>query len=233
VGAAGGTGAASRLIHERVDASPHCTSSRPQAGAARQENGQGDGEAVQELPAKIVGRAGSSLRGVLSATNGRQFSDGCASRGCGPRGASKEPIPAPFRAFGGGTRGVPLIRVICAPPLFHSSSRLAGRRSPRHARGGGGGNRMPAPRLAPCGVVRSLSAARRGWTTAVAALIAGLELWRTVLQSGGWVSVQLSAMAVALALIGPGVWSIDARFLGWRRINIPPPRQREGSSPPG
>jgi uncharacterized membrane protein YphA (DoxX/SURF4 family) len=71
------------------------------------------------------------------------------------------------------------------------------------------------------------------WTTAVAALIAGLELWRTALQSGGWVSVQLSAMAVALALIGPGVWSIDARFLGWRRINIPASRPREGSGQSG
>jgi hypothetical protein len=67
------------------------------------------------------------------------------------------------------------------------------------------------------------------WTTAAAALIVGLELWRTALQSGGWVSVQLSAMAVALGLIGPGAWSIDARFFGWRRIDIPPSRQREGS----
>ena len=71
------------------------------------------------------------------------------------------------------------------------------------------------------------------WTTAVAALIAGLELWRTVLQSGGWLSVQLSAMAVALALIGPGVWSIDARFFGWRRIDIPAFRKREGSAESG
>jgi uncharacterized membrane protein YphA (DoxX/SURF4 family) len=71
------------------------------------------------------------------------------------------------------------------------------------------------------------------WTRAVAAVIAGLELWRTALQSGGRVSVELSAMAVALALMGPGVWSIDARFFGWRRINIPASRQREGSGQSG
>jgi hypothetical protein len=71
------------------------------------------------------------------------------------------------------------------------------------------------------------------WTAAVAALIAGLELWRTALQSGGWVSVQLSAMAVALALIGPGVWSIDARFFGWRRIDIPSSGRREDSAQSG
>ena len=71
------------------------------------------------------------------------------------------------------------------------------------------------------------------WTTAVAALIAGFELWRTALQSGGWVSVQLAAMAVALALIGPGVWSIDARFFGWRRIDIPASGRREDSAQSG
>ena len=71
------------------------------------------------------------------------------------------------------------------------------------------------------------------WTTAVAAVIACLELWRTVMQSGGWVSAQLTAMAVALALLGPGVWSIDARILGWRRIKIPASRQGEGSGQSG
>ena len=68
------------------------------------------------------------------------------------------------------------------------------------------------------------------WTTVVAALIAGLELWRSALQSGGWISVLLSAMAVALALIGPGGWSIDARFFGWHRIEIPYSGQRDGSA---
>lgn len=67
----------------------------------------------------------------------------------------------------------------------------------------------------------------------MAALIAGLELWRTALQSGGWVSVQLSAMAVALIFIGPGVWSIDARFFGWRRIDIPASGRREDAAQSG
>jgi hypothetical protein len=89
------------------------------------------------------------------------------------------------------------------------------------------------PASHPVEVCAALVLLGGAWTTAVAALIAGLELWRTVLQSGGWVSVQLSAMAVALALIGPGVWSIDARFLGWRRIKIPASQQGEGSGPSG
>jgi hypothetical protein len=28
-------------------------------------------------------------------------------------------------------------------------------------------------------------------------------------------------VGVALALVGPGKWSVDARLFGWKRINIP------------
>jgi uncharacterized membrane protein YphA (DoxX/SURF4 family) len=32
--------------------------------------------------------------------------------------------------------------------------------------------------------------------------------------------VLLAALAAALALLGPGAWSLDARLFGWRRIEI-------------
>ena len=35
----------------------------------------------------------------------------------------------------------------------------------------------------------------------------------------------LATLGAALALMGPGAWSVDARLSGWRRIHIP--RQRE------
>jgi uncharacterized membrane protein YphA (DoxX/SURF4 family) len=35
------------------------------------------------------------------------------------------------------------------------------------------------------------------------------------------VHVLLATLGVALALMGPGAWSLDARRSGWRRIHIP------------
>ena len=90
-----------------------------------------------------------------------------------------------------------------------------------------------APRSHPVELCAALLLLGGAWTTAVAALIPGFELWRTALQSGGWVSVQLAAMAVALTLIGPRVWSIDTRFFGWRRIDIPASGRREDSAQSG
>ena len=38
-----------------------------------------------------------------------------------------------------------------------------------------------------------------------------------------WVSVLLASLGVALALMGPGAWSVDARLFGWKRIEIQRP----------
>jgi hypothetical protein len=66
------------------------------------------------------------------------------------------------------------------------------------------------------------------WTTAVGSLISLIEVWRVVSGAGGWVCVLLAAITSALALAGPGGWSIDAQLRGWHRIEIPP-REPDGN----
>jgi hypothetical protein len=58
------------------------------------------------------------------------------------------------------------------------------------------------------------------WTSAVGAVITLAEVWRLVSGSGGWVSALVATITTALALMGPGPWSVDAQLLGWRRIEI-------------
>jgi hypothetical protein len=60
------------------------------------------------------------------------------------------------------------------------------------------------------------------WTPVSGSLVGILEFWNVISLPGDpWVSILTGTLGLALALVGPGGWSIDARLFGWRRIDIP------------
>jgi putative oxidoreductase len=59
------------------------------------------------------------------------------------------------------------------------------------------------------------------WTPVVATAMVLLELWRMASRRGDLeVELLLCTLALAIALLGPGGWSVDARLFGWKRIEI-------------
>jgi uncharacterized membrane protein YphA (DoxX/SURF4 family) len=62
------------------------------------------------------------------------------------------------------------------------------------------------------------------WTPLTGALVAAEALWNVFASGHPWRWIMLATLGAALALIGPGAWSIDARLFGWRRLEI---RDRE------
>ena len=63
------------------------------------------------------------------------------------------------------------------------------------------------------------------WTPIAGALIALVETWQLMTISGDhWVPLLLGTIAGALAMLGPGLWSVDARLFGWKRVQAPPRR---------
>ena len=60
------------------------------------------------------------------------------------------------------------------------------------------------------------------WTPLSGSLITILALWEWISTRpvDPWPNVLLATVGAALALVGPGAWSVDARLFGWKRIDV-------------
>jgi putative oxidoreductase len=87
-------------------------------------------------------------------------------------------------------------------------------------------------------LVRDLFAAAGGifllaglWTPVVGALIAIDQVWSAFSayaspQDGQWIHILLAVLTAAVAMLGPGAWSIDARRFGRQRFDLDRTRGR-------
>ena len=68
------------------------------------------------------------------------------------------------------------------------------------------------------------------WTPIAGISIAMIEVWKMLTVSGDkWVWLLLGTAGAALAMLGPGLWSVDARLYGWKRLE-PPARKTSSNS---
>ena len=107
------------------------------------------------------------------------------------------------------SHGLLLLRVIVATALIARSAQLVNAGSVQTF--------TPHVIVAAAGLFLLLGL----WTPVAGVILAITELLIAFSQGHDpWASVLLASLGVAVALLGPGTWSLDARRSGWKRIEI-------------
>jgi hypothetical protein len=107
------------------------------------------------------------------------------------------------------SHGLLLLRMIVATALIARCVQLVNGASPK----------IVTPHLIAAGI--GLLLLFGSWTAVAGVMAAIIESVIAFSHNGDpWVSVLLASLGVALALLGPGNWSVDARLSGWKRIEI-------------
>jgi putative oxidoreductase len=118
-----------------------------------------------------------------------------------------------YSTFASGWPGIGLLimRLVVGLVLLLETSPKLWSDSPLHLA-------MPSTLLAGLGSFLAVGL----WTPLVGATAAAIQAWQILTVSEHPVLGLLTGtMAAALAMLGPGRWSIDARRFGWRRIDVP------------
>jgi putative oxidoreductase len=67
------------------------------------------------------------------------------------------------------------------------------------------------------------------WTPVAGIAVATIEIFQVFMPHDLFVPLLTGTVGAALAMLGPGRWSVDARLFGWKRID-PPLRSRSSNS---
>jgi hypothetical protein len=61
------------------------------------------------------------------------------------------------------------------------------------------------------------------WTPIAGTLVALIAIGEMLTWAvDPWIPLLLGTIGGALAMLGPGLWSVDARLFGWKRVEVPP-----------